>query len=92
MPGHDIHKLIKKIVYGRNGTSVDELMDWPVAFAGKSHRKYLHDPASVIALFGSDPQKMEEALLHLLVDDAFTKNPEARRVLEALMGKSRVKA
>lgn len=95
MPSHPIHKVFKKIILKKEDMTVDEIMDFPVSFAGKGHRKYLHDPISIIALFGSNPERLREAALHMLVDNAFTEHPESRRLLEVLMGispnKSRVK-
>lgn len=64
---------------------VDEVMDWPVKFFGKGHRRYLHDPLSMMILFGNDPIKLQDAALHKLVDTAFTNNPKARRILEAMI-------
>lgn len=86
MPSHSVHKVFKKIILNSEDMTVDEIMDGPAAFLGKGHRKYFHDPASMLVLFGNDPEKLKEAALHKLVDDAFTKYPNARRTLEVLMG------
>ena len=86
MPSHPIHKVFKKIILKKQDMTVDEIMGFPASFAGKGHRKYLHDPLSLVVLFGNDPEKLREAILHKLVDEAFTKHPESRRFLEVLMG------
>ena len=47
-------------------------MDFPAIFLGARHRVLFHDPASVLILFGNDPEKLMSALLHIALDEAFT--------------------
>jgi len=69
MPSHEIHELIDEIFLGKRHPEVHKIMDLPAIFLGKKHRKYFHDPVSVLILFGRDEEKLKSALLHILMDD-----------------------
>jgi len=62
-------------VLGISDMTVDEEMDNPVKYYGKSHRVFFHDIPSIIARYGHDPVLLAQAALHILVDNLFTRQP-----------------
>jgi hypothetical protein len=75
MPRKNTHKKISKIVLGRDYGEVDALIDWPVRFLGKSHRKLNHTlvEAIVIGFLASGEARGAAAgALHIVVDVAST--------------------
>lgn len=85
MPGHGIHRDIKRVILGTTDMSVDEEMDKPVKFLGKEHRVLNHDFPQLISKYGYDPQKLAEGELHILVDRAFSKLPPRTRLMINVM-------
>lgn len=63
-------------------------MDTPFKFLGKSHRILFHDPAtaSLIAsrLYPGDKNAFLAAQYHILIDEACSRNPLLKEVLETL--------
>jgi len=68
---------------GKEHGDVHRLMDFP-ALVTKRHRRYLHDPVSILAVFGHDRDRLLAALLHACTDRACM-NPRVKRVLEAVL-------
>jgi len=77
------HRAISKLVLGKPHNDVNKVIDGPFKLLGKRHRALFHDPLSVLALFGDDPEKLKAGLLHLVVDRA-CRNRTVEKILVAL--------
>ena len=79
MPSHDVHLWCDRIFLGKEFRDVHAILDFPAIFLGAKHRILFHDPASVLILFGNDPERLMSALLHIAIDEAFT-NMKIRKI------------
>lgn len=88
MPGWRVYRFIDLLNFGRSYYKIHEEMDWPWKILGKDHRKYFHDPLSapVIAehCYPDDPNAVEAAYVHILLDQLCSENPEYKKSLEKL--------
>lgn len=80
MPSHDIHELIDEIFLGKRHPEVHKIMDLPALFVKKHHRRYFHDPLSILILFGNDAEKLSSAVLHILMDELVSDFKRSLRV------------
>lgn len=71
MPSHKLHRLLDRVVLGREYPWVHKLMDSPALLLGKKHRVLFHDPqtALLIALLSCDPKAGLSCLLHQWLDN-----------------------
>lgn len=71
MPSHDVHKLIDKLFLNKEYSDIHKFLDDPVRWAGPSHRKYRHDPQTLlmILLARQDIDSFLAASLHLMADE-----------------------
>ena len=77
MPSHRLHRLLSKILLGKDSKEIDEKMDWAYRILGSRHRVIGHDPLYIFLLgyaYGLDAFEM--ALLHLLADYTISKEDE----------------
>jgi len=70
------------------GNSVHAMIDLPYHWLGRSHRKLFHSYGEAM-LIGAwvakgDAKGAIAGLLHVLADEAGSRNPETKRILEAL--------
>ena len=86
-PSRRVHKWLTKKVLGKDYDTVHSMIDLPFHWLGRSHRKLFHSPLEAM-LIGAwvtkgDPRGAVAGLLHVLTDEAGSRNPEAKRILEA---------
>jgi len=67
MPKHKIHRLIDRIVLGREYPHVHRWMDEPYKILGKKHRILRHDPITLFLKYGPSPEFIS-GLLHIMAD------------------------
>ncbi len=74
MPSNEIHGLIDKLLFGKDGKSIHRWMDEPYKWMGKEHRKVRHDVFTV-AMLGMTKGKeaAQHAVSHIVTDALFTK-------------------
>jgi hypothetical protein len=89
MPGWGVHAYADRVCFGKSYYKIHREIDWPYKFLGKDHRKFFHDPLSapIIAekCYPGDPNAVEAAYLHILLDQLCSNNPEYRKLLEKLV-------
>ena len=88
LPGWDVHAYADRVNFGKCYYKLHRVMDWPYKILGKDHRMYFHDPvsASIIAqdCYPGDPNAVEAAYLHILLDQQCSQDPEYKKLLEKL--------
>lgn len=95
MPGWNVHTYADRIYFGKSYYKIHKEMDWPFKIVGKGHRQFFHDPLSAYIIaeqcYPGDPNAVEAAYLHILLDQTCSENPEFRRQLEkcALLDKKK---
>lgn len=72
MPERRVHELDDLIFLGKKHPEVHKIMDLWSKHLGARHRKFFHDPISLIILFGNDPEKLTSAFIHLIHDELET--------------------
>jgi len=77
MPSHKTHRLISRLILGKEYPEVDRWLDQPYRHLGPRHRILRHTPAEVIAKFGVSDKALA-GLLHIALDYAVS---EAKRKL-----------
>jgi len=80
MPDHMTHRIVKELLLGTSDMDVDKLIDDPVRFLGKGHRKLFHSPRDVfmLAAFSKDPARfIDHAFIHIATDRAVTAQRQA---------------
>lgn len=97
MPWRELHEAITEGVLGEKFTDIHVTKDKPSKWAGKRHRKYLHDPFSNLIIAAAKRKTPKEivkaylaAELHDFTDREFTKfkrrfPPEQRDMVEAYL-------
>jgi hypothetical protein len=67
---HRHHKLLDRILFGREYGEVHRFMDWPARIFKSEHRKYRHDleTALLMLLKHKDVNAMNSALMHIALD------------------------
>ena len=78
MPSHKTHRLISRLILGKEYPEVDRWLDQPCRYLGPRHRILRHTPAEVIAKFGISDKALA-GLLHIALDYAVS---EAKRELK----------
>jgi len=88
LPSWDTHTYADRVNFGKSYYKIHKEMDWPYKIFRKDHRKFFHDPlsAAVIAerCYPGDPNAVEAAYLHILLDQLCSEDPEYRKLLEKL--------
>jgi len=83
-----VHRYADLVNFGKSYYKIHKEMDWPYKILGKDHRKFFHDPLSapIIAerCYPGDPNAIEAAYLHILLDQLCSENPEYKKSLEKL--------
>ena len=86
MPGLDLHAYTDRACFGKSYYKIHREMDWPYKIFGRKHRQFYHDPisAAIIAeeCYPGDPDAVEAALLHILLDKTCSANPEFKKLLK----------
>jgi len=63
-------------------------MDWPYRICGREHRRYFHDPASAAVVvrkcYPGEPDTLEVAYLHILLDQLCSDDPVFKTFLQKL--------
>ena len=82
MPSRKVHNLLAKILLGKDYDEVNKLKDLPSLLLGPSHRVVFHDPLSnvLIGYLYDDPKALLAAVLHDIVDKAFTNMSDEEKV------------
>jgi len=70
MPSRKVHKLIDRLLLGREYEYVHKFKDYPSKFLGPRHRVLFHDLLTDVAigLLTRDPKALASAVLHDLTD------------------------
>ena len=88
MPGWDVHAYADRVNFGKSYYKIHREMDWPYKIFKRDHRRYFHDPMSAMIIaekcYPGDPNAVEAAYLHILLDQQCSENPEYKRMLEKL--------
>ncbi|MEM5852803.1 MAG: hypothetical protein QXG39_01375 [Candidatus Aenigmatarchaeota archaeon] len=86
MPTRNIHKKISKIVTGNYCEKTNIVIDYPVKLFGKKHRKFFHDPISVvmIGLMCDGIDGTISGILHVVTDNYCSKYPLLKKFLKYL--------
>jgi len=79
MPRHKIHRLIDRLILGREHEEVHAWMDQPYKWLGRRHRILRHSVFEVFVKYHRDPEKLTSALLHILADRAESLAKRRRR-------------
>jgi len=88
MPSHKIHRMISKLVLGKDYRKLHKYLDMPFLVFGKRHRILFHDLLTVAMLQKVDPKLGAAAALHILLDSLERKGRMRKRWLKrALVGK-----
>jgi len=86
MPGHQLHTFMDRVFFGRSFWKLHDLIDAAFWVVGRWHRKYNHDYVSAILIakraYPGDDIACEAGLLHILLDDYCTYNPQMKKLLE----------
>jgi len=87
MPSHKVHRLIDRLVLGKEYDFVHKLMDLPALVLGEKHRVLFHDPATalLIAVATGDAKAGAACLLHQITDKIFTEAKKRGLDLEQLI-------
>lgn len=74
MPNRKMHKVLSKFLVGDSCDSTHKIIDYPVRFLGKNHRRLFHDPitASIIGYATNRERGVVSALSHILADFSST--------------------
>jgi len=86
MPGRRIHRYTSKLMLGKPYDEVHAVLDRPVKYLGGKHRVLRHDPAEA-ALIGyriAGAEGALAALLHVTVDNLFTKDKQLASMIKRL--------
>jgi len=86
MPSHKIHRIIDKLLTGREYGWVHELLDVGVKQLGPQHRRLTHNQETcglIFLLSGGDIGALVSAEAHLLADEEFTRS---KRILSKMLG------
>jgi len=68
LPSHRVHRLIDRLLLGREYPEVHRYIDEPYKVLGPRHRVLRHDLLTVLQLASIDPAYGASALLHILAD------------------------
>lgn len=78
---HRQHRLLDRLLLGREYGDVHAWMDEPAKWLGPRHRVLRHSPLEVLLKYSNDPDRLASALLHILADKAESRlKPRRRRV------------
>jgi hypothetical protein len=91
MPSHKVHEAVSRLLLGRAYPEVDDAIDEPYVLLGRAHRKLYHDPFSamiVASIVSHDPNAKNAALLHILLDEACSKDGRLSLLVELLANRS----
>lgn len=86
MPDRRIHRYTSKLMFGKPYDEVHGVLDRPVKYLGRKHRVLRHDPAEA-ALIGyriAGAEGALAALLHVTVDNFFTKDKQLASMIKRL--------
>jgi hypothetical protein len=67
---HRVHRLLDKLLLGREHGDVHRWMDGPARYLGERHRVVRHSPLEVLLKYHDSPEKALSGLLHILADEA----------------------
>jgi hypothetical protein len=67
---HRAHRLIDRLLLGREHGDVHAWMDEPAKYLGERHRALRHSPVEVLLKYWDKPEKALSGLLHILTDEA----------------------
>ena len=85
MPSHEVHRLIKKMLFGESDAKVDRLIDYPVRFLGFKHRILFHDKETLRLLYLLYGEKgLRDGVLHLFLDNHIRINSDLHRILKEI--------
>ena len=65
---HREHRLIDKLLLGREFRDVHVWMDEPYRWLGRKHRVLRHDPITLMIKYYDDPERLTSGLLHIIAD------------------------
>ena len=87
MPSCYKHEKFSKLLVGYSCKRTHKLLDYPVRFLGKKHRKLFHDPISALVIgFLSDGLNGSlSALSHIILDEAYSKNKILKKLIDYLL-------
>jgi len=70
MPSHRLHRLVDRMVLGKEYPDVHRWIDEPYRYLGKRHRILRHSPLEIMLKYHSDPNRLIAGLLHIALDYA----------------------
>lgn len=95
MPSHEVHRLLAKLLLGKEHPDVDFFLDWPwIFYRGKHREVWGHDPKALIYTYlasGGNFEKVIAAALHILADKYVDKKIEKLLRLIAKLKKKKGK-
>jgi len=72
LPSHRVHRVVDRMLLGRECPSVHRFLDEPYKLLGSRHRILRHDLLTILALAAQDPVLGASALLHVLTDYGYS--------------------
>jgi len=81
MPSRKIHRMIDRIILGKDYDWLHKLIDYPSVFLGPKHRILFHSPRDPIItyLLTNDLDAALSHYLHILTDKAVTKAKKKKK-------------
>ncbi len=76
---HMKHRLLDRLLLGREYEDVHAWMDEPAKWLGPRHRILRHSPLEVLVKYHNDPNRLASAMLHILADKAESRVRGGRR-------------
>jgi hypothetical protein len=76
---HREHRLLDRLLLGREYGDVHAWMDEPARWLGPRHRILRHSPLEVLVKYYNDPNRLASAMLHILADKAESRVRGGRR-------------
>src|SRR6266852_340368 len=87
MPSRRVHNYWSRQILGQSFDEIHRVLDAPVAWMGRSHRRLFHnftDAAILARMVSDDPLAPLAAAIHIRLDEMCSKDPYFKANLERL--------
>jgi len=95
VPSWRVHAFVDRTLFGKSYHKIHRRLDEPFKYLGRGHRVLFHDfpTAYLVALdcYPGDPNAVEAAYGHILLDEQCSADPGYKKLLEKLAMLSRKK-